>query len=102
MAETTLQTELWEGGVYQGETAADIAMEYGYAPTRTYVDPSAKAHPSAEPSTFPKVSAPRHQHARGPDDEAALCSGQTPCAELIARRHELAQQDAAMAAAQQG
>ena len=96
MAETSLQSELWEGDTYQGATAADIALEYGYGPTRTHVDPQAKANPSAEPSTFPRIEAARHQHTAGPDDEAALCSGQTPCPELIARRHALAQEDAAL------
>lgn len=90
-----LQTDLWEAGTYQGATAAEMAQEYGLPPTRTYVDPGAKAHPAAEPSTFPEITPPRRQRAEGPDDEAALCSGQTPCPALIARRHALAEQDAA-------
>jgi len=88
MAESNTEDPSRDGGAYQGETATEIALEYGYSPTRTHVDTHAKEDSSASPSSFPEIGPERHQHANGgPSHEASLCCGQTPCADLVARRY---------------
>ncbi|MDQ3265103.1 MAG: hypothetical protein M3Y59_15830 [Myxococcota bacterium] len=79
-----------DGGQYfQGWSAAGVVLEYGLSPTATHVDSRAKSDDSAAPSTFPEITAPRHQHTDGgPSCEASMICGQAPGPELIASRYQ--------------